>query len=391
VAAVIVVALLAAACSSSGGDASTDGSTNPNGGGAPASDPVAGGAVPAGFMPSSVTFVSEDQGFVLGAYRCATPSATDASGGTTCPSLAATDDGGRTWHHLPAPAAPLHSPDEAEATDGVSRLRFADNLNGWAFGPGAWATHDGGETWTEQTFDGDVTDLASADGVTYALVTHCDSGPCGQGATLYRTDASTDDWQPIEGVTLTSTGGHISLHARAVWIVGESDGAGQSLLSASADGTTWTTRPNLCGADASLAAVAPVSTVDLFLLCADSPGAGSEGKRVLRSSDAGATAQPLTTMPPPSGIASALAAADPHVIAITATSGANWIYRTGDTGATWTTPLMADDSQTFSELGFTTATQGVVIRGRLDAADVTGPELLMTYDAGQTWNPVSFS
>jgi hypothetical protein len=396
--AVAAVAItLVASCSSSGG-----GSPSATGNGATATTAppgaTSGGPVPAGFVATSVTFVSANQGFVLGASPCP-GSTTDTTGpAAPCASLAATDDGGRTWVHRPAPPVTLSSVDQSGdadgqggGPDGVSRIRFGDAQNGWAFGPVLWATHDGGDTWNQIGLGGAVTDLASAAGVTYALVAHCDAGPCGQGSTLYRTDAGTDDWQSVEGVTLTSTGGTISLHDQAAWIVGESDGPGQNLLSASADGSTWTTRPDLCGAEASLIGVAPVTTVDLFVLCADSPGAGSESKRVLRSSDGGLSAQAVPTMPSPSGITYAIAAADAEVVVVSATSGASWIYRTGDAGATWAAALTADDDRLgLSELGFTTADQGVVIRGRLDDVDASGTELLMTHDAGRTWAPVTF-
>jgi hypothetical protein len=392
VAVVAVATLAAAGCSSARHSSATPDTTGATTPGTSTPPTTTAAPAPAGFSPVSVSFVSADQGYVLGASACPNPPTT-ATGHAACSSVAATDDGGRSWRSLPAPPLALATgPAGTVEAGAVYHLRFGDHLNGWAYGPGLWATHDGGETWKASTLDGTVTDLASADGVTYALVSHCDSGPCGQGATLYRTDAGADAWQPVEGVALTPTGGQIALHARAVWITGAAGGPGQSLLSTSPDGVAWTTQPDPCGADAGLGGVAPVSTTDVFLLCGAGAGAGQEAKQVLHSIDAGHTAAAVPGSPSRSGLATAIAAASPQTIAVAAVSGASWVYRSADAGATWTTAIEQSDGGTgFTDLGFTTATQGVVIHGQLDAQSATGTQLLLTTDAGATWAAVTFS
>ncbi len=84
---------------------------------------------------------------------------------------------------------------------------------------------------------------------------------------------------------------------------------------------------------------------------------------------------------------------------MTAQSGASFIYRSTDSGGSWdTVDDLADGGAGFRDLGFTTATQGVVVSGEpttgtpssTDAA-ATGSQLLMTHDAGATWTPVSFT
>jgi photosystem II stability/assembly factor-like uncharacterized protein len=319
--------------------------------------------------------------------------------------MAGTDDGGATLHGHPAPVAPLAAslddPSADEAPGAVSDVRFGSDSDGWAFGPALWSTHDGGGHWTEQHLDGAVTDLASADGVTYAVVTTCPSGACESGASLYRTDATGDDWQVVDGVTLPAEGGQIELHARAAWFVGPAttDGGGATFLS-SPDGTTWTAHDDPCLADdAVLDSVAPVDTGNLFLLCVNDPGAGSQSKSVRTSHDAGATTT-AEGSPPRGGIAAEIAAADSSTIAVTAQSGASFIYRSDDAGASWSTvDELPDGGAGFRDLGFTTSTQGVVISGEpttagspaaTDAA-ATGSRLLMTHDAGATWSTVSFT
>jgi hypothetical protein len=94
----------------------------------------------AGFEPSSVTFVSLEMGWALGDAPCA---------GGTCLALRRTVDGGRSWTTANPPPTPfsLASP----VNQGVSQIRFADPLDGWAFGPDLWSTHDGGAQWAKSS------------------------------------------------------------------------------------------------------------------------------------------------------------------------------------------------------------------------------------------------
>src|SRR6266852_3008203 len=58
-----------------------------------------------------------------------------------------TTAGGGAWNTLGTLRAPL----SLEKASGVTEIRFADDLHGWAFEPALWATTDGGATWTKQT------------------------------------------------------------------------------------------------------------------------------------------------------------------------------------------------------------------------------------------------
>ena len=98
--------------------------------------PPVNGPVPSGFEPASYTFVSADQGWVLGTAPCALP---------PCTSLLRIRDGGRTWFGIPAPRTPLAIAVgfNGPLTSGVSTVRFADALRGWVFGPELWETQVG--------------------------------------------------------------------------------------------------------------------------------------------------------------------------------------------------------------------------------------------------------
>ena len=107
-----------------------------------------GGYLPPNFQPYSVTWDSLNTGWIIG--PAGTSGQCDNPNPDICTSVARTDDGGRTWHGLPAPDT--GSPDGGP--DGVGGIRFLDGTNGWAFGPELWATHNGGETLDQDRHPG---------------------------------------------------------------------------------------------------------------------------------------------------------------------------------------------------------------------------------------------
>src|SRR5262249_53199625 len=100
-----------------------------------AGPPLPGGAVPAGFQPQSVTFISASDGWVLGSAPC---------GARDCLAVLRTGDGGKTWRSVPAPPADLTT---LGGKPGIYQLVFADSRDGLAYGPRLYATHDGGSAW----------------------------------------------------------------------------------------------------------------------------------------------------------------------------------------------------------------------------------------------------
>jgi photosystem II stability/assembly factor-like uncharacterized protein len=260
----------------------------------------------------------------------------------------------------------------------VSKVRFATPLDGWAFGPQLWATHDGGKSWRQINEPQPVSDLEAAAGVAYALI----------GDQLLRTPVSADTWREVRQVGESAM---IALHGHAIWVV-QGGGPGATKLLVSADGATWQTLPDPCASlqsDWTLSAVAPVTASQLFLLCGGGVGAGSESKTVLYSADAGRTTKATATDPPRGGVASGFAAASDSVVAIAAVSGASEVYRSGDAGKSWQMPLQQGDGGFgYYDVGFTTPTQGVAIYGRPGQPNTPHPELLMTRDAGATWSVV---
>lgn len=321
--------------------------------------------VPAGFRPASVTFVSTQTGFVLGTASC-------ASG--TCTTLVTTTDGGLHWS-LVATLPQRITGDEPP----VNKVRFANPRDGWLFGAELWATHDGGHSWKRIDASDPATEVEASGGMAYALI----------GPRVLRAPVGSDTWSPVSSLSVDTGSGSISLHGKAVWIV---TGGTSSHLIQSADGTTWHDLGNPCastGTNWNLAGAAPVATSSIYLLCIGDAGAGSQSKKVLYSSDAGAHVTATTADPPRGGDAAGIAAATTSVVAVAARSGASEVYRSSNAGASWQVPLQHGDGGIgYFDLGFTTATQGVAVYGQPGSGAPS--QLLMTHDAGATWAGVAF-
>ena len=192
---------------------------------------------PSGFQPEAVTAVSDSQYWVLG---------TDGLCSGCTPLIWHTTDAGQTFSSIPAPPTQFANYSQGTA-DSVSDLRFADGDDGWAFGPGLWATHDDGEQWQSIGLPGDVTSLEpGAGGYVYAVVDLCAVG--GGGACpveVVRSTAAEDAWSVVlklddEGAPAPSLG----VHGADVWLLGAT-GLWRSLD----DGATFDELPTPCAAE----------------------------------------------------------------------------------------------------------------------------------------------
>ena len=119
------------------------------------------------FQPATVTWVSQTVGYVMG--QAGTPGHCGAGQNTSiCTSIAITKDSGETWAGVNAPLTGA-----ASGLSGVSGLRFLDGVDGWAYGPELWATHDSGGGWTQYKTNQQVTDLEATNKRAYALFAKC--------------------------------------------------------------------------------------------------------------------------------------------------------------------------------------------------------------------------
>lgn len=330
-----------------------------------------------GIEPSSVTFVNDGVGAVIGAAT--------ASG---CEAVAATSDYGRTWSKVDAPPA---GPPNGDS--GVSQIRFLEASNGWAYGPGLFVTHDGGATWVKATgVQGRVIDLATVGGSAYAVVASCTGtgSAYASGCTsfaLYSSPFDASDFQPVAGAS-----GQGQEVPGGLQLTNKGNGyllAGDVLFSGVPDGSSpWQaitiggTIPACLAAKGHSAApgesglIAPAGPNVVYLLCQP---AGGGGGSLYTSADAGLTWQ-LAGHVNARGTGTSLAVAPASGTLLLATSAG--IYYSADTRH-WHPARLSGQAPIggFGYIGMTTQMKGVAVPA------VPGPVIYVTTDGGLTWHP----
>jgi hypothetical protein len=334
----------------------------------------------AGFKATSVTFVSTEEAFVLGAAPCAH---------ALCTSIVRTLDRGDSWVGLPAPVVPLGDPLANSGQAAVWGIRFADPQNGFVFGNGLWATSDGGERWTAiASPGGSIVDLEVIDGQVLALSYPCSvQSDCGQLGTLYRRGLSGSPWSVVtrvSGARVIGTQARVAAVLDLSKVVVTTDG-----------GLTFAVRATPCaGSGSAGSAVAVTGPDSLGLLCAGGAAMGSVQKTVYVSDDLGATWAKAGS-PPLGGDPWGICAGTPARLTVAALSGATWLYYSADGGVGWTIAYRApvDGGVEFNDLGFTTTADGVAVLGPVYSTGnpygMPG-QLLLTSDGGASWTTVRF-
>jgi hypothetical protein len=333
------------------------------------------------FHAQSQAWLSPQQGWLLGSTDC---------GSTTCTAVVRTTDGGTTWKTLGTVGAPLTN----EQPTGVTELRFADNLHGWAFAPALWATSDGGVTWQEQASPTGyaVLALAANSSVAYAVFSGCDSAQglsgCRQGPTLWRTTPGQASWTKVTLRLPVASEALLAVRGLVAYVVVATPGStAGTVVDATTDGQRWSSRPDPCSSRDGeyVSSIATLSDTGVAMLCQADIGFGKAEKRVLRSND---TAQSFTSTGTLSvwGIISQLAASPNGTLLLSSFSIGSWIYRNAG-GETWTTSEdLGDGGIGWNDILFTTDQLGFVIHGPASCCGGFGPgELWKTQDGGVTW------
>jgi photosystem II stability/assembly factor-like uncharacterized protein len=350
------------------------------------------GPVPDNFTPLSVTFVSTEVGWVLG--PAGTPGHCQDANPSFCTSVVRTDDAGKTWHGGPAPQT-----SQPNGPGGVSGIRFLDGVNGWAFGPQLWVTHNAGNSWYQIPTDGArVTDLETASGRAYALWAMCSGSPVDGFAadctsyTLMTATADSDNWTPVGGQTngLTDGGNATS----AVLALTGSDGylvAPDGTLYSGPIGGTWQKAGTVpCQPGPGTADGLPhdimlalQNSTQLAVACT---GPSFPAATVYTSDDGGANwteqasaawagvARPTLALSLTSAPNGTLVLASSLGLDVLPAGGSQWQLATGLTAT----------NPGFMYVGMTTDRQGVAV-----PIDTGLHEIWMTFDGGQTWTPAT--
>lgn len=341
------------------------------------------GPVPARFAAHSVTFVSPDEGFVLGTAPCVVH---------PCTSLVRTMNRGATWAGLPAPLAKLGYPGNANAVWGI---RFASPSHGFIFGSSLWETADGGEHWVRDARPrGSVISLAIVRGQVIAVTEHCTPGNgCPQTGWIVRRALSGGSWTTVMRI-------HPAFPESPTDLIGTQAGVaailtGSSVLVSRDGGVHWASNSTPCtsikkGQPGSVAVIAPNG---LALLCIGEGFLSHTVKLTYKSLDDGAhwTAAGKPGTP---GDGGTIATASLNRWVISTASAGSWLYYSGRQGFGWhPVAFRGDGGLGWADLGFTTLTNGIIVYGpaRSDGNPEHFPgQLWLTSNGGQTWHAVTF-
>ncbi len=358
------------------------------------------GSVPAGFSPVSFSAVSASQWWILGWAPC---------GSYSCPTVLETTDGGTSFVALPAPGGPYDG--KAGTYPAVSQIRFANPQDGWVFDPDLYATHDGGEHWSEIRLSGSVLSLAAGLDSVFALVAP-PYNPCSHTATcspstphpeLWRAVPSSNDWQP--DVAAGCVSGGLAVHQRQVWVMNcadTPDGAaiGSGLLHSGNSGGTFSLEAQ--PTDSLPCQYRPVSDSVVWDYCS-----GGHFMFAGISTDGGAhfTATADSQASPtadgcPNG-SSLIAASVERAVAACNLPG-DPLLLTVNQGVTWTVVERAvNPSSEWKPIGFTTTQVGYAFLSGPSSSSAVPPacrpgtagcadtvQLWRTLDGGSTWQQV---
>lgn len=351
-------------------------------------------AVPAGFQPQSVTFVSSLDGWVVGwaPGRCAL--------------VARTGDGGRTWSAAGGPPLAAACGSTASPADRFE-IRFADPADGWIYARTGtdqmratlWSTHDGGLTWTSSVplAGGSIDALEASAGQVHMVV----AGPCPPGGAgcqgqpweeILTSPATAERWTPAPLRPSVGAAPELSpeltLWGTRGWLVNDN----RTVVSGArlVPGTGWAPWTPACSRSDGPGLVAAASAADLVAVCAEGawgvPDAGTTAGTtwLFRSSDAGSSFSAAGAVPGGPPLAVATPPGDPRTVVVAAGTGG--LQATFDGGARWSAVSPAGAGTWFGYVGFTTSAQGVAVTTGTDGATA----VYMTVDGGRHWQPVRF-
>jgi hypothetical protein len=350
----------------------------------PGSPGAAGTPVPAGFRANSVTFLTPQQGWVLGAAAC---------GSKTCTYLAGTTDGGTTWSKTGQLSDPIAN--IGKGISGITEVRFANTSTGWAFAPLLMRTSNGGKTWVKQAIPGggkQVLSLASNASDTYAVISDCrwGHGLCPQPLSFWRIATKPGStWTKIPVSLPVNDFADVAVHGSTVYVMDEQLEHGTpDKLYVSTDGVHFAARPTPCShaKDLALDQVVPMSATKVALLCDGNPGFSKAVKTVYLSDNTGKSdtyAGQLGLF----GIQAQLAASPSGNLAVASWSDGSFMYINDTHGKTWTMVIGSGDGGAgWNDITYVTNTKAWVVYGPADFTDIG--VLFTTSDAGHKWSPV---
>jgi photosystem II stability/assembly factor-like uncharacterized protein len=330
-----------------------------------------------GFIPDSVSFVSQTDGYAWGRIS-----------GSTTGVVAHTVDGGSTWTRLAAP--PVTDSFARDDLAGDGQIRFGSGSVGFIYGAKYFVTSDGGTTWVPYSSPGYIDDLETISGQVYALVRPSKHSP---DVSLYSASVTDPTLRQVPGVgVMQSVPGADSVAVNDGGTVGSPPSvaviAGSSSFYYSPNGTTFYPRQNPCVSNAQLgnpqsALLTTLNLRGVVAACGYNIGGGGEDKRVFITTSAGRS-WTQTTNPSAAGTLQTLAAGTGTDFILGTTRGAQ-ITHNG--GSTW----IADpaNGNALSFVGFISLAHVVALTDRSASTGAGG--FAWSTNTGKTWTVHNFS
>ena len=339
----------------------------------------AGGPVPAGFRGYDLTWVSDQDGWVLGTAPCGNP---------PCTSILRTTDGGRSWVGIPAPRAFLAETDTCNQTcDRVANMRFANRLVGYVYGPNAlYLTTDGGGSWHKQS-GGYAYGLEVVAGSVLRVSAQAPGCAPGCDFRVQRAAIGSDSWQDVSLPTggrqadaqLAASGNTVVL-ATYGHVSGGAEDATSVLFTSRDGGSSWQRVGEPCprsgGDEVDTAQVTVGSDGSISVLCLPRQGFDPRPAMFTMTSTDGTHFAAGAPLPGSSfgGLIGAGSARDLLVLR-------DRLYRSTDSGAHWA--VVAGGPPGGDYIGFESATVGRVI-GNAGNGGTNGT--WTTTDGGASWS-----
>ena len=340
-----------------------------------------GASVPAGFEANSVTWLSAQRGWVLGAAAC---------GKNACAEVIGTTDAAMTWRLIGTVGAPIA---EFGGRPGITEIRFATPAVGWAFGTYLFRTSTGGKFWARVPIPGggkQVLALAAGPTQTYAVVTGCawGAGICPRPLSFWRIPTGgRGGWTRIPLRLPPNDGADVAVFGTTVYVVDAQAQFGRpDVFYASTDGRHFTARPAPCNhaKDLALIQAVPMSADRVAMLCDGNPGFSKAVKTVYVSADTGKTDTYAGQMGL-FGIQAQLAASPSGNLAVASTSNGSFIYINDTHKQAWTmVEGIGDGGAGWNDITYVTNSQAWVVYRPADSSG-TG-QLWATHDAGLHWS-----
>ncbi len=233
-----------------------------------------------------LTFVDASHGWLIGS-QC------DNQGNCTL-ALRSSQDGGKTWQTEPAPNTGIAWYGDSTPSHNVRHIQFSNLTDGWAFGPGLFATHDGGKTWTDETQDQPVIALQPVENSVWAIEGSCTpENQC--NFSLIQWNPAKGSWQPLNHQPQIP-GPQVQLvryKGQDAWVLSWGPGLppikpANSLAITHDGGENWTEGSSPCKeAGPFTDRLAAVDSQQTWIAYAGEPGAGQQMKYLFKSSDGG--------------------------------------------------------------------------------------------------------